>query len=107
DGATTEIKGRVGTRRIRATLPGVAEEDLAALAGVSSAERHGDAVILTCSDSDLAIRLLLDRYEAARDIEITGAGLEDAFIQLTGEGGSEAPASSGPAPAPAEAEARR
>ncbi len=103
DGPTTEIKARVGTRTIRATLPGVSQEDLAALAGVSSAERHGDAVILTCSDSDLAIRLLLDRYEAARDIEITGAGLEDAFIQLTGEGGSEASASRAPAPAPAEA----
>jgi ABC-2 type transport system ATP-binding protein len=85
DGPTTEIKGRVGTRTIRATLPDVAADELAAIAGVNSAERHGDAVILVCSDSDQVIRELLPRYSAARDIEITGAGLEDAFVRLTGE----------------------
>jgi ABC-2 type transport system ATP-binding protein len=84
DGPTTEIKGRVGTRTIRATLPGVDSTVLAALPGVNSADRHGEAVILVCSDSDQAIRALLERYPAARDIEITGAGLEDAFLQLTG-----------------------
>jgi ABC-2 type transport system ATP-binding protein len=85
DGPTTEIKGRVGGRTIRATLPDVRDDELAAIAGVNSAERHGDAVILVCSDSDHAIRELLGRYPAARDIEITGAGLEDAFVRLTGE----------------------
>ena len=39
--------------------------------------------MLACSDSDAAIRALLDEYPDARDIEITGAGLEDAFIELT------------------------
>jgi ABC-2 type transport system ATP-binding protein len=86
DGPTTEIKGRVGTRTIRATLPDVAPEELAQLPGVVTGERHGDAVLLVCRDSDSAIRVLLDRYPEARDIEITGAGLEDAFIQLTAEG---------------------
>src|SRR5690348_1913845 len=93
DGPTTEIKGRVGTRTIRATLPEVAADELAAITGVNSAERHGDAVILVCSDSDQAIRELLPRYPAARDIEITGAGLEDAFVRLTGDpDGDELPA---------------
>jgi ABC-2 type transport system ATP-binding protein len=93
DGPTTEIKARVGTRTIRATLPGVPTDELSVLAGVNSAERHGDAVILICSDSDRAIRDLLELYPAVRDIEITGAGLEDAFVQLTGNADSEAPAS--------------
>ena len=84
DGPTTELKARVGTRTIRATLPGVDVEELLALPGVTTAERHGDAVILVCSDSDQAIRALLERHAAARDIEIAGAGLEDAFLQLTG-----------------------
>ena len=92
DGPTTEIKGRVGTRTIRATLPDVRDDELAAITGVNSAERHGDAVILVCSDSDTAIRELLVRYPAARDIEITGAGLEDAFVRLTGEPDDELPA---------------
>jgi ABC-2 type transport system ATP-binding protein len=92
DGPTTEIKGRVGTRTIRATLPEVGTDELDAIAGVNSAERHGDAVTLVCSDSDRAIRELLARYPQARDIEITGAGLEDAFVRLTGEPDDELPA---------------
>jgi ABC-2 type transport system ATP-binding protein len=85
DGPTTEIKARVGSRIIRATLPGVAAPELAALPGVTAAERRGDAVVLRCSDSDAAIRALLAAHPAARDIEITGAGLEEAFIELTRE----------------------
>jgi ABC-2 type transport system ATP-binding protein len=85
DGPTTEIKGLVGTRTIRATLPGSGVDGLAQLAGVTQAERHGDAILLSCSDSDSAIRALLASYPEARDIEIRGAGLEEAFLQLTGE----------------------
>ena len=85
DGPTTEIKAMVGSRTIRATLPGVGEGELAALPGVTTAERRGEAVVLRCSDSDVAIRALLQRYPAARDIEITGAGLEEAFLALTGD----------------------
>jgi ABC-2 type transport system ATP-binding protein len=85
DGPTTEIKARVGTRTIRATLPAVPIADLAELPGVTTADRHGDAIILICADSDRAIRALLERYDAARDIEITGAALEDAFLELTGD----------------------
>jgi ABC-2 type transport system ATP-binding protein len=85
DGPTTEIKARVGSRIIRATLPGVPEAALADLPGVTAAERRGEAVVLRCSDSDAAIRALLADYPDARDIEITGAGLEEAFIELTAE----------------------
>ena len=85
DGPTTEIKARVGFKTIRTTLVDVAVAELAALPGVSAADRHGDSVILRCSDSDRAIRALLERHPSARDIEITGAGLEEAFLELTGD----------------------
>lgn len=85
DGPTTELKGRLGHRQIRATLPAVTVAQLATVAGVTDATRHGDAVTLVCSDSDAAIRELLARHPDARDIEITGRGLEDAFIELTRE----------------------
>jgi ABC-2 type transport system ATP-binding protein len=84
DGAPTEIKAMVGARRIRATLPGPAVGDLAQLEGVTRADRHGETVVLACADSDRAIRALLARYPAARDIEIAGAALEEAFLELTG-----------------------
>jgi ABC-2 type transport system ATP-binding protein len=85
DGPITEIKAMVGVRSIRATLPGVDAGALVALPGVTRAERHGDTVILTCSDSDAAIRALLGSYDVARNIEIAGAGLEQAFVALTSD----------------------
>jgi ABC-2 type transport system ATP-binding protein len=83
DGPTTEIKARVGSRVIRATLPGVAAHELKSLPGVTAAERRGDSILLRCSDSDAAISALLARHPGVRDIEITGAGLEEAFLELT------------------------
>jgi ABC-2 type transport system ATP-binding protein len=84
DGPPTEIKAMVGTRTIRATLPDADVESLARLPGVGTVERHGETVILRCNDSDKAIRALLGGYVGVRDIEISGAGLEEAFLQLTG-----------------------
>ena len=85
DGPTTEIKARVGRRTLRATLPNVDPSCLAELPGVASAERHGEAVILSCIDSDQSIRALLEQYPAAKDIEIAGGSLEEAFLELTSE----------------------
>jgi ABC-2 type transport system ATP-binding protein len=91
DGPTTEIKARVGRRTLRATLPDVDPSSLADLPGVASAERHGDAVILSCSDSDQSIRALLKQYSMAKDIEIAGGSLEDAFLELTRDPDAEDP----------------
>ena len=91
DGPATEIKAKVSGRIIRATIPvagpaGPADTaPLAALPGVTNAERHGEAVILTCADSDLTLRALLSRFPAARDIEVAGAGIEEAFMALTAD----------------------
>ena len=86
DGPTTEIKAMVGTRTITATLPDVPLERLLALPGVSGGERRGEAVVLVADDSDAAIRALLAQEPDARDIEIRGAGLEEAFLRLTTDG---------------------
>jgi len=83
DGPPTEIKAMVGRRSIRATLPDAGIADLEQLPGVARAERRGESVSLNCTDSDTAIRGLLARYPQASDIEIAGAGLEDAFVELT------------------------
>ena len=94
DGPATEIKAKVSGRIIRATIPVADPADpagpadtaaLAALPGVTNAERHGEAVILTCADSDLTLRALLSRFPAARDIEVAGAGIEEAFMALTAD----------------------
>ena len=85
DGPATEIKATAGGRIIRGTLPGASVDQLLGLDGVRTADVHGEAVTLNCTDSDAAVRALLRVYPAVRDLEITGAGLEAAFLQLTGD----------------------
>jgi ABC-2 type transport system ATP-binding protein len=55
------------------------------LPGVTGVDPRGEAVIITCTDSDVALRALLPAFPAAHDIEVSGAGLEEAFLQLTTE----------------------
>jgi ABC-2 type transport system ATP-binding protein len=45
---------------------------------------------VTCADSDAALRALLARFADARDIEVRGAGLEEAFLELTASDESDA-----------------
>jgi ABC-2 type transport system ATP-binding protein len=83
DGAPTEIKATVGGRIIRATLPGVDLATLHALTGVTGVDRKGDAITLNCSDSDATLRDLFATFPLIRDVEVRGAGLEEAFLELT------------------------
>jgi ABC-2 type transport system ATP-binding protein len=88
DGPTSEIRARVGRRTIRATLGSADLDRLPDLPGVAAAERCGETVVLSCPDADQAIRALLAVHPEARDIEIAGVGLEDAFVELTGAEGA-------------------
>jgi len=83
DGTPTEIKAKVGSKTIRATVPDVPDADLERLPGVTGVERRGTGVVLACSDSDAAIRALVATFPEARDIEIGGGSLEEAFLELT------------------------
>jgi ABC-2 type transport system ATP-binding protein len=91
DGPPTEIKAKVGGRVIRATLLDVPVAELSQLAGVTNAERRGEGVTISCSDSeasDNVLRELLARYPGARDLEVHGVGLEEAFLELTADDGN-------------------
>ena len=86
DAPTNEIKAMVGRRTIRATLADVPLSALM-LPGVERVDRRGEMVILDCIDADLALRALLDEFPQVRGIELTSAGLERAFLELTGVNG--------------------
>jgi ABC-2 type transport system ATP-binding protein len=93
DGPTTEVKGLVEGRTIRATLRGVDDAVVAGLRhlpGVRAAQVRGEAIELSCADSDRALRALLSGYPRVSDIEVTGAALEDAFLALTAPDGESA-----------------
>jgi ABC-2 type transport system ATP-binding protein len=91
DGSTTDLKATVSLRTIRATLADADSTALLLLPGVESVDRHGDTVIIECTDADTALRALLDRFPEARAIEVTSAGLEQAFLELTATNGSNPP----------------
>ena len=83
DGPPGEIKAMVGGRTIRATLPGADLDSLRALPGAIEVERRGDAVIITAAEAETVLRGLLDAFPSAADVEVRGAGLEEAFLALT------------------------
>ena len=85
DGPATEIKARVGVRTIRATLP-ASDLDRAAgdrRGGDGRASRRGDGAHLQGLRHRAAHAA--GAVPDARDIEVRGAGLEEAFLELTGE----------------------
>ena len=84
DGTAAEVKALVSGRAVRATLPDADPAALQALPGVESVELRGDTVLVASMDSDAVARHLLTST-AARDLEITSRGLEDAFISLTSQ----------------------
>jgi ABC-2 type transport system ATP-binding protein len=84
DGTSAEVKALAAGRTVRATLAGAEEAALRAIPGADSVEVRGDTVFVHSSDSDAVARYLLTTT-AARDLEITTRGLEDAFIALTSD----------------------
>jgi ABC-2 type transport system ATP-binding protein len=85
DGPATEIKAKAGSRTVRATLPAVDLSSLRALPGVMNIERHGETVVLSCSDADVALPALFAAFPEVRDVEARGGSLEEAFLELTAE----------------------
>jgi ABC-2 type transport system ATP-binding protein len=56
---------------------------LQALPTVTSVLQDRDAVVITAGNSDQAVRALLLADSTAHSLEVSGAALEDAFLQLT------------------------
>jgi ABC-2 type transport system ATP-binding protein len=84
DGTSSEIKAMSAGRTVRATLPGASEAALTEVPGAESIEVRGETVLVHSNDSDATARYLLTQT-AAKDLEITARGIEDAFIALTGD----------------------
>ena len=85
EGAPSEIKSRTADRRIRC-ITGVGRDDVAALPGVVRVEESGQHLeILTARPEDV-LRTLLARDPDLCDLQVTGAGLDDAFLTLVRDG---------------------
>ncbi|RIJ70231.1 ABC transporter ATP-binding protein [Nakamurella silvestris] len=93
DGTGASIKALVGHRTVTVTLDPRDTDGLDSLPGVTAVDRRGDTYLLRCTDSDLTIRALLAARADAREISITSANLEDAFLALTDPHRADAPTS--------------
>ena len=86
DGTARSIKAQVSDRIVSFTLPAASPAVIAAIeamSGVSGVELEGNRVAVATTDSDAVIQRLFENGLGIRDLEIQGAGLEDAFIALT------------------------
>jgi ABC-2 type transport system ATP-binding protein len=85
DGPVQDVRRIVATKRVRFRAPGADPGILGALPAVRRAESSDGVVTLESSDADATVRALYRSSVDFSDLEVTGAGLEEAFLALTGE----------------------
>jgi ABC-2 type transport system ATP-binding protein len=85
----SEVQALAAGRTLRAVIPGVDADEVARLPGVADVEVRHDEVVVVSSRSDDTLRALLQRFPGARDVEVAGVGLDEAFLVLTGSTGRE------------------
>lgn len=85
DGTPEEIKGRVGGKRISFSTPHMTLEELNALVGAQAFQKRGNKFEMLTRDPDAVLETLSRQGIELNDLEVVGAGLEEAFLQLTGE----------------------
>jgi ABC-2 type transport system ATP-binding protein len=85
DGTPAQIKQRAGARRLSFRLDHVDEPFLLELPGLVNLEVRGDLVHVQATDSDAALYAVLDAGYRPREIEVTGLGLEQAFLAITSQ----------------------
>jgi ABC-2 type transport system ATP-binding protein len=83
DGPGAMLKAAVAARRVRFVCDNPDRRVFDALEGVTDVEVHGKGVTLSSLDADATVRALVSHGVAFSDLEVTGAGLEDAFVALT------------------------
>jgi len=85
DGTVDEIRRRAGIRRVRFRAPDTDAGALRALPAVQQLRLAGGVISLDSTDSDATVRGLVGSGTTFTDLEVTSAGLEDAFLALTYE----------------------
>ncbi|MFN8512345.1 MAG: ABC transporter ATP-binding protein [Chloroflexia bacterium] len=85
EGTPAAIKARVGGKTVRFRAAGLDEGRVAALSGVGGVRRTGDKFeFYTLQPEDALGRLFAARV-ALSELEVVGAGLEEAFLAITRE----------------------
>ena len=83
DGTSATIKASAGGKTVRFSISQPDAALFRVLHGVTDVLVTGDRVALTTADADATTRALIQTGIPYRDLEVTGADLEDAFVALT------------------------
>jgi ABC-2 type transport system ATP-binding protein len=83
NGPGATLKAAVATRQVRFVTDDPDEVLFDQLEGVTDVVVRGIGVTLNSLDADATVKALVHHGVAFSDLEVTGAGLEDAFVALT------------------------
>jgi ABC-2 type transport system ATP-binding protein len=83
DGPGATLKAAVVSRKIRFVCSDADRRLLDSLEGVTDVKVNGTGVVIDSLDADATVEALVHHRVRFKDLEVTGAGLEDAFIALT------------------------
>jgi ABC-2 type transport system ATP-binding protein len=86
EGTPAEIKAQTGGKRIRC-ITALSLASLLQMPGVTNAKQDREAVEIQAREAEPVVRALLDRDPSLSGLEITSAGLEEAFLALTQDNG--------------------
>ena len=85
DGTPSAIKAITADRKIRITSS-LSPAQILNMQGVSSVKQDGVALEILTSQAERTVYNILQEDKTATGLEVTTAGLEDAFLELTQEG---------------------
>jgi ABC-2 type transport system ATP-binding protein len=86
EGTPAEIKAQTSGKRIRC-ITALSVETLLQIPGVTDARQDREAVEIRAREAEPVVRALLARDPNLSGLEITSAGLEEAFLALTQDNG--------------------
>ena len=89
DGTPQQVKTRAaGRSTVSVAADGLPAGVVDGLPAVAAVEQSRGRLTLSTTDPDATVRALLQRAPQVRGLEVTRAGMEEAFLSLTQEGGS-------------------
>lgn len=90
DGTPDEIKSHVGGKHVRFRAANLTLDELRPLVGAASSQLLGATFEIYTKEPEALLATLFKRGVELRDLEVVGAGLEEAFLALTSNGNAAA-----------------
>jgi ABC-2 type transport system ATP-binding protein len=88
DGTPDQVKAQAaGRSTVSVAADGLSQEALERLPGVQAVEADRGRLTLSTADPDATVRALLQQAPNVQGLEVSRAGMEEAFLQLTHQEG--------------------